>query len=208
MFIQKSQSHDGKMFQDQLLKVYKTSKYQSQSIHVRYFFQKIWKLASAESVDPEVKEIDKNVCDLSPERVYKALFLASKALQNNNHKFFNHTVWDEIDFYPITLRKVFEELRTASHYFRTKGYNPPFVTNHKLPNKFANVPLDQFEFSKSEDRFKTHFIDFAHCVSHYARNEKEYLIILKEDYDNHKKYGSYYKDLISEDVDYSGGKLI
>ena len=139
MFIRKPQSHDGKKFQDQLLQVYKTGKYQSQSIHVRYFFQKIWKLASAESLDPEVKEIDKNVCDLSPERVHKALFLASKALQNNNQKFFNLAIWDEIDLYPITLRKIFEELRTATHYFRTKGYNPPFVAHHKLPNKFLRV---------------------------------------------------------------------
>ena len=139
MFIQKPQSRDDMKFQDRLLQVYKTGKYQGQSVHVRYFFQKVWKLASVESVDPEIKEIDKSVCTLSPKRVYKALFLASKVLQNNNQTFSNHTVWNEIDSYPITLRKIFEELRTATHYFQTNGYNPPFVAHHKLPNKFLRI---------------------------------------------------------------------
>ena len=59
---------------------------------------------------------------------------------------------------------------------------------HKLPNKFPNISLDVFVFDKKEDRFKNHFEMFAHCVSYYARNEREYLMILKQDYDNNMSY--------------------
>lgn len=60
---------------------------------------------------------------------------------------------------------------------------------HELPNKYAYIPLEgEFLFKKKEDRYKTHFHQFAHCVSHYAKDEKEYLEILRADYDNHKAY--------------------
>ena len=57
-----------------------------------------------------------------------------------------------------------------------------------LPNRYPNIPLTDFVFKTKEDRFRTHFERFAHCVSHYAKDEKEYLEILKDDYENNRAY--------------------
>lgn len=139
MFLRKPQSHDGIKFQDQLLNAYKTSQYQNHPINVRSFFQEIWKLASAESVDPKVKKIDKNYCFLPSERVHKALYLAYNSLQSNNRKLYNSAAWNVINSYPKPLRKVFEELKTASHYFETESRNPPFVDHYNLSKNFFRV---------------------------------------------------------------------
>jgi hypothetical protein len=58
----------------------------------------------------------------------------------------------------------------------------------KLYNRYPDVSLDSFSFPKKEDRFREHFIDFAKCISHYAKNETEYLTMLKEEYNTHMRY--------------------
>lgn len=58
----------------------------------------------------------------------------------------------------------------------------------KLSNQYSDVSLDEFEFSEREERFRDHFLDFAKCVSHYAKDKEQYLRILRSDYLNHQAY--------------------
>jgi TniQ len=146
MFLRKIQGDDGIKFQNQLLEVYRTAEYQGEPIHVRNFFQKIWKLATAES-------IDKNNCTLSLERIHKALLLAFKALQIDSNKIYNRAVWAEIDTYPIMLRKIFEDLKTATNYSQNKGRFHLFIKQHQLPNKFlrsfSNILFERGDLQKA-----------------------------------------------------------
>jgi len=58
----------------------------------------------------------------------------------------------------------------------------------ELPNLYPGVPLEKFRFKNSEARFKTHFLSFAKCLSHYALSEKEYVDLLVREYKSHKSY--------------------
>jgi hypothetical protein len=57
-----------------------------------------------------------------------------------------------------------------------------------LKNKFDYIPLIDFKFMKHEERFNDHFSDFANAVSQYAKDEKEYLTMLHEEYKTHMDY--------------------
>ena len=57
-----------------------------------------------------------------------------------------------------------------------------------LANKYPNVSLDEYTFHKKEDRFREHFVDFAKCLSHYAKDEAGYRTLLDEEYKSHQKY--------------------
>ena len=59
---------------------------------------------------------------------------------------------------------------------------------HRLKNLFPNVDLTQYSFQKAENRFKDHLIDFARCLSHYAKDETEYKNLLDVEYASHMKY--------------------
>lgn len=58
----------------------------------------------------------------------------------------------------------------------------------KMGNRFSTIPLFDFKFNKKEERFKDHFMDFAKALSLYAKDEKEYLELLHEEYKSHKNY--------------------
>ena len=76
-------------FQAQLLTIYKTETFQGQKIASGFFFRQLWKLASVESTDPAIKEIDTKSYELSVERAYMALFLAFHALQSDPERLEN-----------------------------------------------------------------------------------------------------------------------
>lgn len=59
---------------------------------------------------------------------------------------------------------------------------------HSLGNRYSNVDLSTYYFDKKNNRYRDHFIDFAKCLSHYARDEQEYKMLLDEEYKTHKDY--------------------
>ena len=56
---------------------------------------------------------------------------------------------------------------------------------HTLKNRYPNINLARYKFSDREERFKDHFVDFARCLSHYAKDEQEYVELLDEEYRCH-----------------------
>lgn len=59
---------------------------------------------------------------------------------------------------------------------------------HTLKNLFPDTDLTQYSFPPTENRFKDHFIDFARCLSHYAKDEIEYKMLLDTEYASHMRY--------------------
>jgi hypothetical protein len=58
----------------------------------------------------------------------------------------------------------------------------------KLKNLYPNVDLKEYTFPKKEERMREHFVEFAKCLSHYAKDEKGYRTLLDEEYKSHQKY--------------------
>lgn len=58
----------------------------------------------------------------------------------------------------------------------------------RLPNKFPRIDLEQYFFPERENRFRTHFFEFAKALSHYASDESQYKALLDEEYKSHQAY--------------------
>lgn len=67
---------------------------------------------------------------------------------------------------------------------------------NKMTNLYPDVPLSNYHFLEKEPRFKDHFIDFARCLSHYAKTQEEYVMLLDEEYKSHNEY----RKLIGEKI--------
>ena len=73
-------------FQDKYMEIFNTGIYNSEKIGSIHFFRQLWKIATVESKDPKIKRIEFNSEFVSTERIFKALLISYKCLNNDTER--------------------------------------------------------------------------------------------------------------------------
>ncbi len=152
-------------FQKILLNIFKSGFLDKNTNSITYF-QQLWKIVIAESKDRTIKKIKSNLIKISPERVFKVIFLAQKCIKKDIERLSKPFVC-KIDGLFFTSEIELEAHIKQKHILNLREINSSELTQYQIDENIKNRKI--IEAIRNGQYYKQIIFDYEISYGKYQK---------------------------------------